>query len=101
MIASINPIKAINMIREAPAMTVRNNLGELLNEIQYRGDSVMITKSGKPIAALIDIDLFERLRRLDENFAKLRTNFSAAFSQMENDDIENLIDEAVENTRHA
>lgn len=26
------------MIREAPAMTVRNNLGELLNEVQYRGD---------------------------------------------------------------
>lgn len=45
------------MIREAPAMTVRNNLGELLNEVQYRGDSVMITKSGKPIAALIDIGL--------------------------------------------
>jgi prevent-host-death family protein len=45
------------MIREAPAMTVRQNLGELLNEIRYRGDSVVITKSGKPVAALIDIEL--------------------------------------------
>ena len=88
------------MIREAPAMTVRNNLGELLNEIQYRGDSVMITKSGKPIAALIDIELFERLRRLDENFAKLRTNFSNAFSHIENDDIDKLFDEAVKKVRH-
>ena len=88
------------MIREAPAMTVRNNLGELLNEIQYRGDSVMITKSGKPIAALIDIELFERLRRLDENFNKLRSNFSDAFSGMSNTEIEELMNEAVDKTRH-
>jgi hypothetical protein len=40
MIASITSIEAIDMIREAPAMTVRQNLGELLNEIPYRGDSV-------------------------------------------------------------
>ena len=32
------------MIREAPAMTVRQNLGELLNKVQYRGDQVVITK---------------------------------------------------------
>lgn len=44
------------MIREAPTMTVRNNLGELLNEVQYRGDSVMITKGGKPVAAIIDVN---------------------------------------------
>ncbi len=36
-------------------MTVRRNLDELLNEIRYRGDSVVITKSGKPVAALIDL----------------------------------------------
>lgn len=89
------------MIREAPAMTVRNNLGELLNEVQYRGDSVMITKSGKPIAALIDIDLFERLRRLDENFAKLRSDFSEAFSQINDEEIDTLFEEAVSKVRHS
>ena len=36
------------MIREAPAMTVRQNLGELLNEVQYRQGKVLITKAGKP-----------------------------------------------------
>ena len=29
------------MIREATAMKVRQNLGELLNEVQYRGDSIL------------------------------------------------------------
>jgi len=87
------------MIRTAPAMTVRNNLGELLNEVQYRGDSVMITKGGKPVAALIDMALFERLRHLDENFTKLRSQFSDAFAQLDETALDALFDEAVAETR--
>lgn len=47
------------MIRETPAMTVRQKFGEPLNEVQYRRDRVLITKAGKPVAALIDIALFD------------------------------------------
>jgi prevent-host-death family protein len=43
------------MIHKATAMSVRQNLGELLNGVQYRHDSVLITKAGKPVAALVDI----------------------------------------------
>ena len=49
----------ITMIREATAMTVRNNLGELLNEVQYRGYSVMITKGGKPESCAGFLDMME------------------------------------------
>jgi prevent-host-death family protein len=87
------------MIREAPAMTVRNQLGELLNEVQYRGDSIMITKAGKPVAALVDMALFDRLRKLDENFEKIRQQFSGAFNELETSEIESLFDEAVSQTR--
>lgn len=72
MITPITSVEVIDMVREAPAMTVRQNLGELLNEIQYRGDSVVITKSGKRVAALIDIALFDRLRALGEDEARQR-----------------------------
>lgn len=83
------------MIREAPAMTVRQNLGELLNEIQYRGDSVVITKSGKPVAALIDIALFERLRTLDDEYARLRGDLAQGFSGLPEAQGQALIEEAV------
>ena len=33
------------MQREATAMTVRQNLGELLNEVQYRRDSIVVTNT--------------------------------------------------------
>lgn len=99
---SIKPtasIVVIAMIREAPAMTVRQNLGELLNEIQYRGDSVVITKSGKPVAALIDIALFERLRTLDVENGRLRRDLANGFAGLPDGEGLSLIDEAVRATR--
>jgi len=67
------------MLREAPAMTVRQRLGELLNEVQYRGDSILVTKAGKPVAAIIDIELFNRLRLLDAEFDRLAGELQAAY----------------------
>ncbi len=59
------------MIRKSTAVAARQNLGDLLNQVQYRNDSVLITKDGKPVAALVDVDLFERIRRLREDFQQL------------------------------
>lgn len=59
------------MIREATAMTVRKNLGELLNEVTYRHDSIVIRKSGKPVAAIVDIEMFEKIRRMRAEFDAL------------------------------
>ena len=42
---------------------LRQNLGDMLNRVQYRRDSIVITKDGKPVAALVDAALFERIRR--------------------------------------
>jgi prevent-host-death family protein len=68
------------MIREAPAVTVRQNLGEILNEVQYRHDSVLITKDGKPVAAIVDIGLFEGIRRLREEFERTLAALGSAYA---------------------
>lgn len=59
------------MITETSAVAFRQNLGEMLNIVQYRNDSVLIKKDGKPVAALIDARLFERIRRMQEHFDAL------------------------------
>jgi len=87
------------MIREAPAMTVRQNLGDLLNEVQYRKGRIVITKGGKPVAALIDIALFERLRRLDEEFERLSAGLAKAFGTTAPRKGMALVDEAVKAAR--
>ncbi|MEX0958313.1 MAG: type II toxin-antitoxin system prevent-host-death family antitoxin [Burkholderiales bacterium] len=87
------------MIREATAMTVRQNLGELLNEVQYRNGRVLITKAGKPVAALVDVALFERIRKLDEEFDQMTAQFAKAFAGKAEKDIEALVGEAVKAAR--
>ena len=87
------------MIREAPAMTVRQNLGDLLSEVQYRKGKVIITKAGKPVAALIDIALFERIRKLDEEFDQMREELARAFAGMPEKQVEALVNEAVKEAR--
>ena len=39
---------------QASAISFRQNLGEMLNQVQYRHDSVVINTDGKPVAALVD-----------------------------------------------
>lgn len=87
------------MIREAPAMTVRQNLGELLNEVQCRKGRIVITKGGKPVAALIDVALFERLRKLDEEFEQLSGALAKAFAGTGPAKGGALVDEAVKAAR--
>ena len=87
------------MIRETSAMTVRQKFGELLNEVQYRRDRVLITKAGKPVAALIDMTLFDKLRKLDEEFEELTGEIRQAFEKVPPKKGTALIDAAVRAAR--
>ena len=37
------------MITETSAVAFRQNLGEMLNQVQFRKDSIVITKDGKAL----------------------------------------------------
>lgn len=87
------------MIRETTAMAVRQKFGELLNEVQYRRDRVIITKAGKPVAALIDIALFDKLRKLDDEFEQLAGKIKKAFANIPAQKGMALVDEAVRAAR--
>lgn len=68
------------MITETSAVNFRQNLGEMLNQVQYRHDSVVINKDGKPVAALVDARLFERIRRMQDRFDALCRRIEAGFA---------------------
>ena len=70
------------MITETSAVTFRQNLGEMLNQVQYRHDSVLISKDGKPVAALVDARLFERIRRMQSRFDALCQRIEAGFADI-------------------
>ncbi len=87
------------MITETSAVSFRQNLGEMLNQVQYRHDSVVINKDGKPVAALVDARLFERIRRMQGRFDALCQRIEAGFADVPEGDGLAEIDAAVARER--
>ncbi len=69
------------MINETSAVAFRQNLGEMLNPVQYRHDSIVINKDGKPVAALVDARLFARIRRMQARFDALCQRIEAGYAE--------------------
>ena len=87
------------MITETSAVSFRQNLGEMLNQVQHRHDSVVINKDGKPVAALVDARLFERIRRMQGRFDALCQRIEAGFAGVPQDEGMAEIDAAVARER--
>lgn len=89
------------MIKETNAVAFRQNLGEMLNQVQYRRDSILISKDGKPVAALVDARLFERIRRMQARFDALAARLASAYAEVPVDVGLAEIDAAVRAERRA
>jgi prevent-host-death family protein len=74
------------VITEVNAVTFRQNLGEMLNKVQCRNDQLVITKDGKPVAALVDARMFERLQRMQARFEALCERIEQGFAKVPEED---------------
>jgi prevent-host-death family protein len=70
------------MITEVNAVNFRQNLGEMLSQVQYRNDNIVINKDGKPVAALVGAELFARIRRMRERFDALSARVAQAYADV-------------------
>ncbi|HUW27882.1 MAG TPA: type II toxin-antitoxin system Phd/YefM family antitoxin [Sulfuriferula sp.] len=87
------------MITEVSAVAFRQNLGDMLNQVQYRNDSILINKDGKPVAALVDARLFARIRRMQNHFDDLSARLAAGFAAVPEEQGMAEIEAAVQATR--
>jgi len=69
-------------VTEVNAVTFRQNLGEMLNQVQYRNDSIIINKDGKPVAVLVDAELFARIRRMRDRFDELSNRIAERYTEV-------------------
>jgi prevent-host-death family protein len=70
------------MVTEVSAVNFRQNLGEMLNQVQYRKASIVVNKDGKPVAALIGADLFARIRIMRDRFDQLSGRIAEAYADV-------------------
>ena len=55
------------MTKRINAMTIRKNLGEVLEGVYYRGDEVIVERGGKPMGVLIPISQYDRIKQFRSN----------------------------------
>ncbi|MDR2196700.1 MAG: type II toxin-antitoxin system Phd/YefM family antitoxin [Coriobacteriales bacterium] len=83
------------MIQEVSAVRFRQNLGAMIARVQYNKDAVVINKSGKAAAVLVDPELFERIKRLRGTFDALTDKLATAYGDVEEEkgiaEIDNVV----------
>lgn len=61
------------MAKTINALKARQNFGELLNEVFYRKESVIIERAGKEMAVILSVEVYKKLKTNQEEFKnKLR-----------------------------
>jgi prevent-host-death family protein len=77
------------------AMTARKQFGQLLEESFYRGDTFVVERAGKPMAALVPIEQYQQwLTQRSEFFAQITAIQQNMYAYVP-DELQALIDEAV------
>lgn len=92
-----------------PLKKVREELSELISRVAYGNDDVIITKNGKPVAALVDYDDYEKIKNPTKRFTPEEWNrgFVVMDKVRENakkyteKDVEQAVEEAIKEVRKA
>jgi prevent-host-death family protein len=87
------------MLKKISAMKARQNLGQLLNEVSIRGDSYIIERAGKPLAALVDMERFQQLQEDRSAALQALQKVWEKMAGADNQEIGDVIEEAVRTTR--
>jgi prevent-host-death family protein len=79
----------------------RSRFGEIVDKVQYQGDTVVLEKNGKPAAALISFALFEKFLKSREVAFQVVTEVQEQNQglDMSEDELLDFINEAVHEVR--
>jgi prevent-host-death family protein len=82
------------MAKIVPVREFRTKLSELLSDVADRRDHVLVTRNGKPAAALVPIDEYESLEETAEILSDpdAIAAIEAGLSELERDEIVTLED---------
>src|SRR5215218_617038 len=62
----LNRVHSACMAKHVPVREFRSRLSELLNDVADRRDHILVTRNGKPAAALVPIDEYQALEETAE-----------------------------------
>lgn len=78
------------MLKTVSAIKVRQNLGQLMNEVSIKADEYIVERAGKPLVAIISIEKYLNIKGNREDFFRLYS------SMQKNADTENVDEDLAE-----
>lgn len=76
------------MYKEISTNELRNNLGEILNQVNYKHETFIVCKGGKPFAAVIDLETLNQLKKSKkEKLLSLISEFNSDNDESNENDI--------------
>ena len=95
------------MTQTLPLKIVREQLSDLVSRVAYGDQKVVITKFGKPVAALVTFDDYEKVINPAKRFTKkewdkffvFTDKIKSRMSKNDQEDLENIIDKEVKAVR--
>jgi len=88
------------VVRKVNALKARQQLGQLLEEVYYRGDQYIIERAGKPMAAVVPVWFLDAWQQRRDQFFAMIANVHARNAEVPPDVIEHEVTEAVQHVRH-
>ncbi len=94
-------MRLLTVVKKINALKARQQLGELLEGVYYRGDQYIIERAGKPMAAVVPLwQLEEWQQRRAQFFTKVEALWDKT-KDVAPEVIEQEVDEAVRTVRKA
>lgn len=59
------------MLKTVSAIKVRQNLGQLMNEVSLKAEEYIVERSGKPLVAIIPIETYLNMKGKQQEFFRL------------------------------
>lgn len=59
------------MLKRITAIKVRQNLGQVMNEVALKEDEYIVERAGKPLVAIIPIEEYRRMKQEKDEFFQM------------------------------
>ena len=87
------------MLKTVSAIKVRQNLGQVMNEVALKDDEYIVERAGKPLVAIIPVEKYLSLKRNRDEFFRLYDALQAEAAAGDTADVDGDIEEALAASR--
>ena len=87
------------MLKKVSAIKVRQNLGQVMNEVALKSDEYIVERAGKPLVAIIPIEKYLSMKKERDEFFRMYEALQAEAAGGDGVDIDREIEEAVKAAR--